>query len=186
MTIPTIVLPAGFLAWSSHSAVDTGRGARALRHDERPVIADARKAFAAGDVTPTLKWVKPEAETEIRAAFKQASAVRGKGKDARELAERHFFENLVRIHRAGEGASYTGLKDEPVEPIIAKTDAALADGSIDEVVKLLQNAVAEGVRHRFERASAAAAGRTGTWPRPRVRRGLRRLHSLRRAPARGD
>ena len=115
-----------------------------------PVVADARRAFAANDVTPALKWVKPEAEAEIRSAFKQAAAVRAKGKDASDLAERHFFETLVRIHRAGEGAPFTGLKDEPVEPIVAKTDAALAAGSVDDVVKLLQDAVAEGVRHRFE------------------------------------
>ena len=160
MTISTIVLPAGLLGLALGILMMIP--VAALGHCDTmkgPVIADARKAFAAGDVTPTLKWVKPEAEAEIRAAFKQASAVRGKGKDARELAERHFFENLVRIHRAGEGAPYTGLKNEAVEPIIARTDAALAGGSIDEVVKLLQNAVAEGVRHRFERASAAAAGR---------------------------
>jgi len=121
-----------------------------------PVVADARKAFSVGDVTGVLKWVKPEAEPEIRAAFKQAVAVRTKGKDAQALADRSFFETLVRVHRAGEGAPYTGLKDEPVEPIIAKTDAALAGGSVDEVVKLLQEALAEGVRHRFERAEAAA------------------------------
>ena len=30
--------------------------------------------------------------------------------EARELADRYFFETLVRIHRAGEGAPYTGLK----------------------------------------------------------------------------
>ena len=123
---------------------------------EGPVVADARKAFSAGDVTGVLKWVKPEAEPEIRAAFKRALAVRAKGKDALALADRSFFETLVRIHRAGEGAPYTGLKDEPVEPIIAKTDAALAGGSVDEVVKLLHKALAEGVRHRFERAEATA------------------------------
>jgi len=124
-----------------------------------PVVADARKAFAANDVTPTLKWVKPESEAEIRGAFKQAASVRSKGDDARNLAERYFFETLVRVHRAGEGAPYTGLKDEPVEPIIAKTDAALATGSVDDVVNLLQDAVAEGVRHRFERALASSKTR---------------------------
>ena len=124
-----------------------------------PVVAAAKRALESGEITPVLKWVKPAGEAEIRAAFSKALAVRAKGPEARELADTYFFENLVRIHRAGEGAPYTGLKNEPVEPIIARTDAALAGGSIDEVVKLLQNAVAEGVRHRFERASAAAAGR---------------------------
>ena len=121
-----------------------------------PVVADARKAFAAGDVTGVLKWVKPENEAEIIAAFKQALTVRKQGKTAKELADKSFFETLVRLHRAGEGAPYTGLKSTPVEPIIAKTDAALAGGSVDEVVKLLQDALADGVRHRFERAEATA------------------------------
>jgi len=121
-----------------------------------PVVADARRALAAGDATGVLKWVKPEAEPEIKAALKQTLAVRSKGKDARALADRSFFETLVRVHRAGEGAPYTGLKDEPVEPIIAKTDSALASGSVSGVVKLLQDALAEGVRHRFERALATS------------------------------
>lgn len=44
-------------------------------------------------------------------------AVRAKGKEAQELADMYFFETLVRIHREGEGAPYTGLKPgEAVEP----------------------------------------------------------------------
>lgn len=158
MAVSTIVLPAGLLGLVLGILMLIP--VAALGHCDTmdgPVVADARKGFAAGNVTPTLKWVRPEAEAEIRSSFRQASAVRGKGRDASDLAERHFFETLVRIHRAGEGAPYTGLKDEPVEPIIASTDAALASGSIDEVVKLLQNALAEGVRRRFERTSAASA-----------------------------
>jgi len=121
-----------------------------------PVVADARKALAAADVTGVLKWVKSEAEPEIKAAFRQTVAVRSKDEDAQALADRSFFETLVRLHRAGEGEPYTGLKDTPVEPVIAHTDAALASGSIEEVEKLLQDALAEGVRARFNRAIAAA------------------------------
>jgi hypothetical protein len=124
-----------------------------------PVVADARRALAAGDVSAVLKWVKPEAEPEVKAAFKQTMAVRSKGRDALALADRSFFETLVRVHRAGEGAPYTGLKDTPVEPVIARTDAALASGSVGEVVKLLQDALAEGVSHRFERVLSTAGNK---------------------------
>lgn len=158
MVAPHVVLPAGALGVVlgvillipvfAFGHCDTMNG---------PVVADARKALAAGDVTGALKWVKSEAEPEIRAAFKQALAVRKQGNAAKELADKSFFETLVRVHRAGEGAPYTGLRDEPVEPIIAKTDAALAGGSVDEVVKLLQEALAEGVRHRFERTLATSS-----------------------------
>src|SRR5512138_2915043 len=80
-----------------------------------PVIADAKVALAKGDLTPVLKWVKPENEPEVRTAFTQTLKVRAQGPEARELADRYFFETLVRIHRAGEGAPYTGLKAEAVE-----------------------------------------------------------------------
>ena len=75
-----------------------------------PVVKTARVALDKGDITPLLKWVRPSDEKEIRDAFEMTLAVRAKGGKARELADIYFFENLVRIHRAGEDAPYTGLK----------------------------------------------------------------------------
>lgn len=114
-----------------------------------PVIADARLALEKGDVTPTLKWIKPEHEAEVRAAFRKALVVRAKGADAKEIADRYFFETLVRIHRAGENAPFTGLKDDPVEHPIALAEEALQSGSADELVKETSAHVAEGLRLRF-------------------------------------
>ena len=133
---------------------------RALAHCDTvdgPVVQDARAAFAAGDVTPVLKWVNAEREAEIRAAFRQALAVRGLGAEARALAEQYFFETLVRVHREGEGAAYTGLKaaGTAVEPGIAAADAALASGSVDELVKLVTSGVDQGLRQRHARALEA-------------------------------
>jgi len=121
-----------------------------------PVVKTAQAALDKGDITPVLKWIKPDNETEVVAAFKQTQAVRKQGKAAKELADKSFFETLVRLHRAGEGAPYTGLKSTPVEPIIAKTDAALAQGSVDEVVKLLAGAMEKGIRAKFDRVTATA------------------------------
>jgi len=75
-----------------------------------PVVEDARLALDTGDPAPALKWVKKENEGEIRAVFKQVLAVRGESDAAKTLADRFFFETLVRIHRAGEGEPFTGLK----------------------------------------------------------------------------
>jgi hypothetical protein len=122
-----------------------------------PVVADARIALEKGDVTPVLKWVRAEAETETRAAFARALAVRGKGPEARALAEQYFFENVVRIHRAGEGAPYTGIlpAGTPVDPAVALADEALLSGSADKLLKGIAHHVDEGIRERFARAAAA-------------------------------
>jgi hypothetical protein len=110
----------------------------------------AKAALDKGDVTPVLKWVKKEHEVEIRELFKNTLAVRKLSPEAKKFADMYFFETLVRIHRAGEGAPYTGLKPgEAVEPIIAEADKALDKGSVDDLVKHVTEAVAKGIRERF-------------------------------------
>jgi len=117
-----------------------------------PVVSDAKAALEKGDVTPVLKWVKKEREEEIEAAFKKALAVRSKGPEAKELADMYFFETLVRLHRAGEGAPYTGLKPAgEVEPPVAAADKAIADGGVDDLAKEIGRAAEKGVRERFEK-----------------------------------
>lgn len=118
-----------------------------------PVITTAQLALKTGDVTPALKWVKPEYEAEVRSAFARAMYVRSQGPEARELADTYFFETLVRLHRAGEGAPYTGLKSEPAEPEIAATDNALETNSVEALVKMLTDEVSLSVRRRFARTA---------------------------------
>jgi hypothetical protein len=119
-----------------------------------PVVTLARKALDAGNVNLVLPWVRKEDEGEIRHAFDHALAVRSLGPQARTLADHHFFETLVRVHRAGEGAPYTGLKPagRDLGPAIPAADRALADGSVDKVVNLLAEAVSQGVRKHFHAA----------------------------------
>lgn len=128
-----------------------------------PVVIDARKALDARDVTPVLKWVSAANEAEIRKAFDKTLIVRAKGSDARELADMYFFETLVRIHRAGEGAPYTGLKAEAERnPAVVQADAALDKGRAETLIKLVTDAVADGLRQRFDHALHAKeqAGKT--------------------------
>lgn len=120
-----------------------------------PVVITAKAALEKGDVTPVLKWVRKGDEKEIRDQFQKTLSARKQGKEARELADRYFFETLVRIHRAGEGAPYTGLKSEPVEPIIQAADKALETGLADQLVKQVTDAAAKGLRERFERLKEA-------------------------------
>jgi hypothetical protein len=121
-----------------------------------PIIPEAESALESGDITAVLKWVRPDDEQEVRDAFSQAVAVREEGPAAKELADRYFLETLIRVHRAGEGAAYTGLKDTPPEKIVMLADEALAKGSADEMIRLLQGHLEEAVRERFGKAAAAA------------------------------
>jgi len=119
-----------------------------------PVVQTARIALDKADVTPLFKWVRADEEEEIRAAFQKTLSVRAKGAEAKELADMYFFETLVRIHRAGEGAPYTGLKPgEAIDPAVALADKALETGSVDKLVDVLTKAMANGIRERFEHAS---------------------------------
>lgn len=122
-----------------------------------PVVADARAALERGDVAPVLKWVRPADEAEIRAVFAQAVAVRSVSPAARELADRHFFETLVRVHRAGEGAPYTGLQPagSAVDPAVRLADAAIAAGSPEALEKALVAHLREGLAERWRRLGAA-------------------------------
>jgi hypothetical protein len=65
----------------------------------------------------------------------------------------YFFETLVRIHREGEGASYTGLKaGSEIDPAVALADKALETRSVDKLTSVLTDAAVKGIRERFNRA----------------------------------
>lgn len=121
-----------------------------------PVVKAGLKSLESGNLDHALVWVKANAEPELRAAFKQALAVRGLGKDARALADRYFLETLVRLHRAGEGEPYSGLKPKgtDVGPAIPAADDAIRTGSSKALTKLITDAAADGVQHRMQRVIA--------------------------------
>ena len=133
-----------------------------------PVVTAARTAVETGRLEPVLAWVQPGDEAEIREAFVRARAVRKTGKEAAELADRWFFETVVRVHRAGEGAPFTGLKPAgSPDPAVAAADRAiLAGGDVKQLEKLLVHAVHEGLESHWARlqkeqrpAEDVAAGR---------------------------
>lgn len=126
-----------------------------------PVVTAAQAALEAGDADLVLHWVRAEDESAVRRVFQHTLEVRALGPAAKELADHYFFETLVRIHRAGEGASYTGLTDDEPEPIIATTDRALDRGSIVELEGDLVSAVRSGLADRFAASSEAKSFRRG-------------------------
>lgn len=129
-----------------------------------PVVNEARAALAAGDVTPVLKWIAPEDEATIKRVFEHVLKVRKTSDDARSLADMHFFETVVRVHRASEGAPYTGLKPAGTDPgpVVRAADAALENGSVDALVAKITEHVGEGIRQRYAEAEEARAHRNHT------------------------
>ena len=71
-------------------------------------------------------------------------------------ADRFFFETLVRVHRTGEGASYTGLKPagRDLGPAIPAADEAVRVGSVESVNRLLTQALQQRLREQFDEVIA--------------------------------
>jgi hypothetical protein len=131
-----------------------GTAATALAHCDGldgPVVKSAQKALESGDIDYVLIWVSAADEAEVRAAFEQARAVRVLNAESKAVADRFFFETVVRVHRVAEGASFTGLKPagRDLGPAIPAADRALEDRSSDALMKLLNAALLEGVQRHF-------------------------------------
>jgi hypothetical protein len=117
-----------------------------------PVVKAAKDALQAGNVNLVLIWVQQKDEPEIRAAFQQTLRVRKQSPEAQALADRSFFETLVRIHRAGEGAAYTGLKPagRDLGPAIPAADRALETGAVEPLQELLVDPVRRNLQDHVE------------------------------------
>ena len=146
--------------------------ARVLAHCDGldgPVVKAAQRALDTRNPAFALIWVQAKDEPEIRTAFERTLAVRELSPQAKELADRFFFETLVRVHRAGEGAPFTGLKPagRDLGPAIPAADKAIEQGSVESVAKLLTTTMQEHLREHFNevvstrtfQAGDVAAGR---------------------------
>jgi hypothetical protein len=131
-----------------------------------PVVKAAQKALETRNSALVLIWVQAKDAPEIQAAFDQTVAVRALSPQAKELADRFFFETLVRVHRAGEGAPFTGLKPagRDLGPAIPAADRAIDEGSVEPVMKLLTDAMQERLREHFHGAVTAKAFKAGDVP----------------------
>ncbi|HLN79581.1 MAG TPA: DUF6448 family protein, partial [Thermoanaerobaculia bacterium] len=77
--------------------------------------------------------------------------------EAKELADRAFFETVVRLHRAKEGEPYAGLKPAGTDPgpAVRAVDRSLESGSPDALVRLISDRAGEGLRRQFARVREA-------------------------------
>ena len=112
-----------------------------------PVVSAARKALDTGNVNHALVWVQKKDEGEIRKAFDAARR--------KQLDDRKFYETLVRVHRAGEGAAFDGLKPAgQVEPPVAAADKAIDTGKLQPLANLVKERVEKGLHGRYDAVMA--------------------------------
>lgn len=123
-----------------------------------PVVSAARHALAAGDVDQILPYVPAAAEDEVRTAFARVLPLQADGAAA-AVARRWFFETVVRLHRAGEGAAYTGLKPAGLDvgPAIPLAEKAVASGDQEELYQRLATDLRDQLTHRLARVTRLAA-----------------------------
>ena len=146
---------------------------RALAHCDGldgPVVRAAQRALETRNPAFALIWVQEKDEREIQTAFDQTLAVRELSPQAKELADRFFFETLVRLHRAGEGAAFTGLKPagRDVGPAIPAADEAIRVGSVEPVRWLLMGVLDERLREQFGAAMSAKTFKSTDLPAGRA------------------
>lgn len=121
-----------------------------------PVVKAAREALNAANVKIILPYVPKLGEREVEEMFEKVMLVRNTcaGFQAGvELAEEWFFENVVRVHRAGEGAPYSGLKPAGLSegPVIPIAERAIKTESPDELMETMAKIVKEEVKKRFDK-----------------------------------
>lgn len=120
-----------------------------------PVVKDAFKAFNENKVELVLKWVAKEHETEIKNLFAKTYALKDADTEIYEIVEKHFLETLVRLHREGEGAPFTGLKPAgSTTAIIQMADEALVEKDIETLAKKLNAHIEQVVKEKYEKAVA--------------------------------
>lgn len=118
---------------------------------EGPAVKDGLLALETGNANIALKWVHADGSDELRRTFEQAQAARRLGEEARLVADQWFLENMVRIHRAGEGAPYTGIEPvgAPVDARVRAADEAIETGTLGPLTGLVPEEQLGELEERF-------------------------------------
>jgi len=120
---------------------------------EGPVIKDAKTAIEKNNVNFVLKWVSNKDENELKSIFEQTMKVRTLSSDARELADRFFFESLVIILRTGEGVPFTGVLPvgSTIDEKILAADKSIEIGNLSPLQNHVGKDKMKHLNHLFEK-----------------------------------
>ncbi len=151
----SIILAAAAIAAISVIALWPRSASAHCDTEDGPAVTDGRLALETGDPSPALAWVHAEGDAEVREVFGLAQRVRALGGEARLVADRLFLETLVRVHRAGEGAGFDGIKPAgQVDPVVVAADRSIEAGEIEPLAALVPPERLPELRARLARALA--------------------------------
>ena len=116
-----------------------------------PVVTAAQKALETGNVNYVLPYVSEDGEAEVISAFNKAISFQNEDEEIRDAINYWYYETVVRVHRQGEGAAYTGLKPAGIDygPALPAAEEALVSGSTEAVNELILATVEEEIDKRF-------------------------------------
>lgn len=121
--------------------------------EDGPVVQAALKALDNRNINLVLMWIQEKDEPEVRKAFEETLSVRELSPSAKVLADKYFFETVVRLHRSGEGEPYTGIKPAGsyIDPVILHADNAIETNSLEELTGLLLHSTEERLKESFNK-----------------------------------
>lgn len=123
---------------------------------EGPTVGDGRKALESGNINYAIKWVQPAYDKEITDAFNLSLKVKDLGPEGMEIAEKYFYDTLVRVHRAGEGAPFDGVKPygTPIDEKVAAADKSIEVGNLSPLKGMIEEEKLPELEERFEKVMA--------------------------------
>jgi hypothetical protein len=116
-----------------------------------PVVKAAIKALETGNPNHVFIWIPKDSEEELLRVFDRVLRARKAGKEAQEVADDWFFETAIRLHRAGEGAPYTGMKPAGLSegPVVPRAEKAIETGDPKPTIEFILKTVEDDLHDRF-------------------------------------
>lgn len=121
-----------------------------------PTVIDGQKAMKENNINYALKWVQPNSEKELKEAFNLSMKVKDLSPESKQIAEKYFFGELVRIHRQGEGAPYTGVKPTgtTIDKKVLAADKSIEIGNLSPLENLIEKDKKAELKKRFDQVMA--------------------------------
>lgn len=141
----TAFLSFGIFAVNANAHCDTLDG---------PTVIDGQKAMINNNINYALKWVEPSSEKELIEAFNLSMKVKDLSPESKQIAEKYFYGELVRIHREAEGAPYTGVKaaGTVTDKKVLAADKSIETGDLTPLKALIEKDKHKELQKRFDKA----------------------------------